>query len=66
MVARFCFRCVVFNSEHYLSKKQYSNIAHDAHISGSVFGVLFIIIYDFNNLINFFRSVGNYFVDLMN
>jgi membrane associated rhomboid family serine protease len=62
----FVFGALYLIAEHYLSKKQYSNIAHDAHISGSVFGVLFIIIYDFNNLINFFRSVGNYFVDLMN
>jgi membrane associated rhomboid family serine protease len=62
----FVFGALYLIAEHYLSKKQYSNIAHDAHISGSIFGILFIIIYDFNNLINFFRSVGNYFVDLVN
>lgn len=62
----FVFGALYLIAEHFLSKKQYSNIAHDAHISGSIFGMLFIIIYDFNNLINFFRSVGNYFVDLVN
>ncbi len=62
----FIFGALYLAAEHYLSKKQYSNIAHDAHISGSIFGVLFIIVYDFNNLINFFRSVGIYFVDLVN
>ncbi len=62
----FVFGALYLIAEHFLSKKQYSNIAHDAHISGSIFGILFIIIYDFNNLIHFFRSVGNYFVDLMN
>jgi membrane associated rhomboid family serine protease len=62
----FIFGALYLVAEHFLSKKQYSNVAHDAHISGSIFGVLFIIIYDFNNLITFFRSVSNYFVDLMN
>ena len=62
----FVFGALYLIAEHFLSKKQYSNIAHDAHISGSIFGILFIIIYDFNNLIHFFRSVGNYFVDLVN
>ena len=48
-------------AEHYLSKKQYSNIAHDAHISGSLFGVFFIVIYDFNNLLIFFQKTLFYF-----
>ena len=43
----FVFGLLYLLSEHYLSKKQYSNIAHDAHISGAVFGILFLIVYDF-------------------
>lgn len=37
----FIFGVFYLLAEHYLSKKQYSNIAHDAHISGSLFGVFF-------------------------
>ena len=57
----FIFGIFYLLAEHYLSKKQYSNIAHDAHISGSLFGVFFIIIYDFNNLLIFFQKTLFYF-----
>ena len=57
----FIFGVFYLLAEHYLSKKQYSNIAHDAHISGSLFGVFFIIIYDFNNLLIFFQKTLFYF-----
>lgn len=53
----FIFGVLYLIAEHYLSKKQYSNIAHDAHISGSLFGVFFIIIYDYNNLLIFFQKI---------
>ena len=57
----FIFGIFYLLAEHYLSKKQYSNIAHDAHISGSLFGVFFIVIYDFNNLLIFFQKTLFYF-----
>ena len=57
----FIFGILYLFAEHYLSKKQYSNIAHDAHLSGSLFGAFFIIIYDFNNLIIFFKKIIYYF-----
>lgn len=57
----FIFGVLYLIAEHYLSKKQYSNIAHDAHISGSLFGVFFIIFYDYNNLLIFFQKIIFYF-----
>jgi membrane associated rhomboid family serine protease len=60
----FIFGVLYLIAEHYLSKKQYSNIAHDAHISGSLFGVFFIIIYDYNNLLIFFQKIIFYFQNL--
>ena len=57
----FIFGVFYLLAEHYLSKKQYSNIAHDAHISGSLFGVFFIVTYDFNNLLIFFQKTLFYF-----
>ena len=51
----FIFGFLYLLAEHYLSK-QYSNIAHDAHISGSLFGIFFIVIYDLNNLMVFIQK----------
>jgi len=58
----FVFGLLYLLSEHYLSKKQYSNIAHDAHISGAVFGILFLIVYDFEIIIQFFQKINSYLV----
>mgnify|MGYP001430923088 FL=1 len=57
----FIFGSLYLIAEHYLSKKQYSNIAHDAHISGSIFGIIFINAYDYNNLLLFFQKIIYYF-----
>jgi len=57
----FIFGAIYLLIEHYLSKKQYGNIAHDAHISGSVFGIFFIIIYDFENVEKFIQKITYYF-----
>ena len=57
----FIFGVLYLVAEHYLSKKQYSNIAHDAHISGSVFGIFFILAYDYKNLLIFLEKVVYYF-----
>lgn len=57
----FIFGVLYLIAEHYLSKKQYSNIAHDAHISGSVFGIFFMFAYDYKNLLIFFEKVAYYF-----
>ena len=57
----FIFGSLYLIAEHYLSKKQYSNIAHDAHLSGSIFGIIFIIFYDFNNVQKFIQKITYYF-----
>ena len=56
----FIFGTIYLISEHYLSKKQYSNIAHDAHISGAIFGIIFVLLYDFNNLGFFLKKISHY------
>jgi|TARA_B110000902_G_scaffold97047_1_gene114752 membrane associated rhomboid family serine protease len=61
----FIFGILYLLAENYLSKKQYSNIAHDAHISGSIFGIFFIIAYDYNNLLSFFNNIVNYFYSFL-
>lgn len=58
----FVFGTLYLIAEHYLSKKQYSNIAHDAHLSGAVFGILFIVFYDFENVQKFIQKITYYFI----
>ncbi len=57
----FIFGTIYLIFEHYLSKKQYSNIAHDAHISGAIFGIIFILLYDLNNFEKFIKKISYYF-----
>ena len=49
-----------------MAKKKYTNIAHDAHISGSIFGILFIMFYDLNNAKYFFEAITNYALNYFN
>lgn len=43
--------------EYYMGKKQMDNIGHDAHFFGAVFGVIFIILIDPNNVVNFIEKL---------
>lgn len=45
--------------ESYANKHQRTNIAHDAHIAGAIFGVLFLIIMDYQIAINFVDQIMN-------
>ncbi len=60
----FIFGTIYLISEHYLSKKQYSNIAHDAHISGAIFGIIFVLLYDLNNFEKFIKKITYYFTTI--
>ncbi|MCC6600210.1 MAG: rhomboid family intramembrane serine protease [Crocinitomicaceae bacterium] len=43
--------------EHYLSRRGGTHIAHDAHIWGALFGILFICLLDIDFLVNFIHHV---------
>ena len=53
----FIFGILYLVAENYMSKKKYSNIAHDAHISGALFGVFFILFFDLKNASNFIETI---------
>ena len=56
----FIFGILYIIAENYMIKKGGSNIAHDAHIAGAIFGLFFIALFDYNIYINFFESILNY------
>jgi membrane associated rhomboid family serine protease len=48
-----------FGLEYYMNKKSGTGIAHDAHISGALFGLLFLLILYPTAYIGFFHAVTN-------
>lgn len=47
--------------ESYANKHQRTNIAHDAHLAGAIFGVVFLIALDYHIAINFFNQILSVF-----
>lgn len=43
--------------ETYANKKNQTNIAHDAHIAGAIFGIVFLILVDFSILQDFIMQI---------
>ena len=61
----FIFGILYLVAENYMSKKKYSNIAHDAHISGALFGGFFILFFDLKNASNFIETISTYITNLL-
>ena len=59
-IPAFIFALLYFIAENYMIKKGGSNIAHDAHIAGAIFGILFVGFFDYKLYINFIESIVNY------
>jgi membrane associated rhomboid family serine protease len=36
--------------EYYMDKRGGSNVAHDAHLGGAVFGIAFMLVFHFNDV----------------
>jgi len=53
----YVFGPLLLISEYYLSKRGGTNIGHDAHISGAIFGLVYIALLDYNYYIKFFNSI---------
>ena len=56
-IPAYIFGIVYLASAFYLSKKNNDNIAHDAHISGAIWGIIFLIIINPGLLVNFFHQI---------
>lgn len=44
-------------AEYLLSRRGGTGIAHDAHIGGAIFGIIFIIIVDYHYLLDFIKEI---------
>ncbi len=51
---------VFFLLEHFMNRSGKTNIAHDAHIWGALFGITFMFLLDANTLVNFISQVRGY------
>jgi membrane associated rhomboid family serine protease len=45
--------------ETYANKKNQTNVAHDAHIAGAIFGVLFLILMEYRLIFHFIDEIKN-------
>ncbi len=55
---------VFFMLEHFMQKNLKTNIAHDAHIWGALFGVVFISLLDIQFLLHFVSQVIQYLLSI--
>ena len=60
-IPSFIFGVLYLLAEHYMSKKGGTRIAHDAHIGGAFFGVIFTVLLDFQILTNFIYMINDWF-----
>ncbi len=57
MLPAYIFGPLLILSEYYLAKRGGTNIGHDAHISGAIFGLVFVGLVDYNYYIDFFNAI---------
>jgi membrane associated rhomboid family serine protease len=55
-IPAYIFGPLLLISEYFLAKRGGTGIAHDAHISGALFGIIFITIVDYHILLDFFNK----------
>ncbi len=56
-IPAYIFGPLMLIGEYYLAKRGGTNIGHDAHISGAIFGLLFVALLDYNYYVTFFNSI---------
>jgi membrane associated rhomboid family serine protease len=63
-IPAFVIGIFFFWYESYMNRKRFTNIAHDAHIFGALFGLVFMILIEPSILPHFFNAVKDYFLAL--
>lgn len=65
MIPAFIFGPLYLLAEYYMDKKNSSNIAHDAHLYGALFGLIGTVAIDPSILVNFIEQVIGYLSNLL-
>lgn len=65
MIPAFIFGPLYILAEYYMDKRSDSNIAHDAHIYGAIFGIIGIVVIDYKILTSFIEQVIYYITNLL-
>lgn len=53
----YIFGPLLLAGEYYLARRGNTNIGHDAHISGAIFGMIFLLLVDPQYYVNFFNAI---------
>jgi len=56
-IPAYIFGPLLLVGEYFMAKRGGTNIAHDAHISGAIFGIIFTAAINPTYIINFFNSI---------
>jgi len=56
-IPAYIFGPLLLVGEYFMAKRGGTNIAHDAHISGAIFGIIFTIAINPTYIVNFFNSI---------
>lgn len=62
-IPSFIFGALYLLAEHYMDKRGGTKIAHDAHIGGAIFGIVFLAIIDYHFFISFFEQINIWFAN---
>lgn len=57
LMPAYIFGPLLLVGEYFMAKRGGTNIAHDAHISGAIFGIIFTIAINPTYIVNFFNSI---------
>jgi len=60
-IPSFIFGILYLFAEHFMNKRGGTRIAHDAHIGGAFFGVLFTVLINFQFLFDFINMINEWF-----
>jgi membrane associated rhomboid family serine protease len=57
LMPAYIFGPLLLVGEYFMAKRGGTNIAHDAHISGAIFGIIFTTAINPTHMVNFFNSI---------
>jgi membrane associated rhomboid family serine protease len=63
-IKAYIFGPLILAAEYFMSKRRGTGVAHDAHIGGAIFGIVFLCILRYEFAVDFYESVKNGIIGL--